>query len=424
MEFLNAKLVEVCETVAPWDRPGTRVVRGHSYLYDLDKIRADAARVRLHLDTWLTHRVTLQFHKHHPRQAFLLFLSTGRAYDGRDFVRLTLSERSGILECEWLNEIPGFFDYGREGLPPNASLWASWNGAAFCRVHDFLDGQPSGLMTVDIGGMGGIAIFTNVSEDDYESIKNDPIERWDYSPIPRDFIEQIVDGADSVPLRHLAFRSIPPGASPDEVAEEDHDQPASRYPKAAALSAAEVDDMLARIGNRSTRASAIVEACERRANACIPAIVEAIEKLTWAEVDPVRKALPHLAPEIVQPLLDLLSSTRKQAAEIATVALARIGDPKVCFPLLEMMEHQAGTANAIRARDALIAMGEIVVPGLVAALDFDGWESRMYAAQALGAIGDSAALDRLREVAASDRSSKVRDAATEAIRSIEAEGNS
>lgn len=208
MELISPSPMDVCRTVESWQQLGRRVVTGHSHLYDLAAIRREAAAARLHLDRWLLAQVARLFLRRRPRRPCALFLSVGS--DGRrSFVRLTVSERSGRFAAAWLADIPGWFESGDESLPANASLWAFWDGQALARVHDFLDGEPSGLMAVDIGGLGGISVFTDLDEDEYEQIVRDPVERWDYCPIPRSFAEQVqLEPGKGVPVRHLAFRSM------------------------------------------------------------------------------------------------------------------------------------------------------------------------------------------------------------------------
>lgn len=419
MQFISPDPLTYCAIGELWFRPGTRVVGGNSYLYELGRVRTEAAAARLHLDAWFLRQVATQFARHRPTHACVLFLGTG-ADQSREFFRLTLSERSGALKGTWLADIPGFFELGAEPLPSNSHIWAVWRDGALARVHDFLGTLPSGLMVTDIGGRPGITIFTDRSEEEYDEIASDPVERWDYCPIPREFTEQFeVGGGSRVHVRHLAYNSYPVIGDDEEWDDAADDD---LRPAEAPEQALPVDELNRRIASRLTRAAALVEACELRATACIPAIAAALDQLNWAEVETVRDALPLLAPEITGALIGLLVSERKQTAEVVTTALGRIADPLACGPLVDMMKRQVGTANAIRARDALIAIGEAAVASLVGVLGSPQWETRMYAAQALGAIGDAGALGSLRSAAQQDRSAKVRDAAAEAVAALAGEG--
>lgn len=190
MDFIATDPLAVCRMVESWQQLWRRVVVGHSCLYDLGALRREAAAARLHVDAWLLAHAARLFVRGRPRRACAVFFSVGS--DGRrSFVRLTVSERSGRFAASGLDEIPGFVESGDELPPPNASLWAFWDGQALARVHDFLDGEPSGLMAADLGGLAGISLFTDLDEDEYEAIVTDPVERWDYSPIPRDFVSEV-----------------------------------------------------------------------------------------------------------------------------------------------------------------------------------------------------------------------------------------
>jgi hypothetical protein len=67
VDGLTLTVSEVCEVVEPWDDPGSVVVVGHSYLYDLDRIRREAATARLHLDAWLIRQVAARLYRERPK---------------------------------------------------------------------------------------------------------------------------------------------------------------------------------------------------------------------------------------------------------------------------------------------------------------------------------------------------------------------
>lgn len=170
-----------------------------------------------------------------------------------------------------------------------------------------------------------------------------------------------------------------------------------------------------RLANRASRLPAAIEVCRGRMTSEIPALMAALDQMTWAEVMELTPHLAMLGGDAVLPLCALLRSRRKQTASAATEVLAAIGDPRASGPLARMMEEQAGHANAIRARDALTALGQGAVPALVEALSSANWEVRYHAVQALAVIGNPVAMEELAELAEEDRSSKVREAAEEAM---------
>lgn len=173
-----------------------------------------------------------------------------------------------------------------------------------------------------------------------------------------------------------------------------------------------------RLKGRATRAEAAIEVCEQHLTEYLPELMAVIDKMTWAEIAEIEPHLSSLGTDAVESFCTLLSSPRKQTAECITTALAEIGDVRAVAPLVKMMEEQAGQANALRARDALIQIGSKAVPSLLAALTSSSWEIRYYCTQALAIIGDPEALDSLIEIVDQDRSAKVRDAAEEALKLI------
>ena len=166
---------------------------------------------------------------------------------------------------------------------------------------------------------------------------------------------------------------------------------------------------------RQDRAAAAIEICERNLITLLPELLATLDKMTWGEIEEVSPHITKLGPQAVEPLCALLFSNRKQTATAVTDALAAIGDARACLPLVNMMLAQAGDTNSIRARDALIQLGAASVPAVMSVLDSPSWTVRQMAVQCLGAIGDESARERLEDISISDRSTKVREAAEEAL---------
>jgi hypothetical protein len=177
-------------------------------------------------------------------------------------------------------------------------------------------------------------------------------------------------------------------------------------------------DIKNNLQNRSKRAEAVIEICQQRITSLLPDLANTVDKMTWAEISEITPYLSYLGTEAVETFCKLLNSSRKQTIECITTALAEIGDIRAVDPLIKMMEDQAGQSNALRARDALIELGEQAIPGLTSALASPKWEVRYYAVQALAVIGDPITLDALLDLIEEDRSNKVREAAEEALRFI------
>ncbi len=182
------------------------------------------------------------------------------------------------------------------------------------------------------------------------------------------------------------------------------------------------DDLGIQLSSKQTRAAAAVEVCQGHLVSHMQSLMIALDQMSWAEIQIVTPHLPLLGEEAVPALCSLLTSQRKQTAEAVTTALAEIGDPRASVPLVQMMERQAGQANALRARDALIALGSGAVPALVQAVRSVNWEVRYHAVQALAVIGDPSSIEELVDLATDDRSTKVREAAEEAMMLIPSVG--
>ncbi|MBI3944791.1 MAG: HEAT repeat domain-containing protein [Armatimonadetes bacterium] len=181
-------------------------------------------------------------------------------------------------------------------------------------------------------------------------------------------------------------------------------------------------EMAVRLANRVTRTKALIEVCRKGLKDYLPLALGALDKLTWGEVEEVAPFLPLLGNDAVPALCRLLNSTRKQTAAAVTEALAVIGDARACGPLVAMMEQQAGSANALRARDSLIAFAEAATPSLLQALESPNWEVRYHVVQVLAVAGDVRAIEALADISLDDRSARVRDAAVEAMMLIPAVG--
>lgn len=98
--------------------------------------------------------------------------------------------------------------------------------------------------------------------------------------------------------------------------------------------------------------------------------------------------------------------------------LGQIGDARAAYCLVAMMEEQAGTANAIRARDALISLGAVAAAALIEGSTSANREVRYHIAQILGILGSPMTLGIIEAMAQNDKSKLVRESATEAYKLV------
>lgn len=113
--------------------------------------------------------------------------------------------------------------------------------------------------------------------------------------------------------------------------------------------------------SRNSRVQAVIEVCERQITSLYQPALTSLDKMTWDEIEHVKSYLPLLGSNAVDTLCQMLKSSRKQTAEAVTYALGRLGDERAARPLIAMMEEQSGQANALRARDALISLGQVAI---------------------------------------------------------------
>ncbi|WP_296782842.1 HEAT repeat domain-containing protein [uncultured Methanobrevibacter sp.] len=148
-------------------------------------------------------------------------------------------------------------------------------------------------------------------------------------------------------------------------------------------------------------------------------IDELIELLNDKDDFVVEDAVGELelrADEAVDPLIDALSSRKKQIRLNAATLLGAIGDPKAIPALVETLKDN----NKLVRREAstsLSRMGEAAVDPLIETLNDDDWKVRGAAAWALGNIGDEKAIPELEKLL-DDESGFVRQGAQSAINSI------
>jgi len=138
------------------------------------------------------------------------------------------------------------------------------------------------------------------------------------------------------------------------------------------------------------------------------------KKATWADVPmyvnfAIGKDFDSLK------LAEGLQSQKKQAIEILTRVFTSKKSIEVAPALIRLMVEQIDGANSLRARDALINLGEPVAELALKCLDHPNWKVRQYSVQILALVGEPSIVDRVVKVAIGDKSSKVKETALQAI---------
>lgn len=116
-------------------------------------------------------------------------------------------------------------------------------------------------------------------------------------------------------------------------------------------------------------------------------------------------------PKAVDLLIGALSRLDKVARSAAR-ELGRIGEERAAQPLANLLDQPEVQQSAA---EALLQLGSKAVPVLMATLQHESAEARMFAARTLGDIGDRRAVEPLIEVLTHDNDYGVRTAAATAL---------
>ena len=148
-------------------------------------------------------------------------------------------------------------------------------------------------------------------------------------------------------------------------------------------------------------------------------IDELIEKLNDKDdfvVEDAIGALELKGEEAVDPLIDALSSRKKNIRLNAATLLGAIDDEKAIPALIATLKDNNKLVRR-EASTALSRMGEPAVDPLIETLNDEDWRVRGAAAWALGNLGDEKAIPALEELL-DDESGFVKSGAQSAIASI------
>ena len=148
-------------------------------------------------------------------------------------------------------------------------------------------------------------------------------------------------------------------------------------------------------------------------------IDELIELLNDKDDFVVEDAVGELelrADESLDPLIDALSSRKKQIRLHVATLLGAINEPKAIPALIETL-HDNNKLVRREASTALSRMGEPAVEPLIETLNDEDWRVRGAAAWALGNLDDERAIPALEKLL-DDESGYVKQGAQSAIASI------
>ena len=133
-------------------------------------------------------------------------------------------------------------------------------------------------------------------------------------------------------------------------------------------------------------------------------------------VEDVKGQIELKGEDAVDPLIDALSSRKKNIRLNAATLLGAIGDEKAIPALIATLKDNNKLVRR-EASTALSRMGEPAVDPLIETLGDEDWRVRGAAAWALGNLGDEKAIPALEELL-DDESGFVKQGAQSAIASI------
>ena len=139
-----------------------------------------------------------------------------------------------------------------------------------------------------------------------------------------------------------------------------------------------------------------------------------LDKVKWSDVD----SLVTLAKESnfnFDLLMIGLKSSKKQAIEVLCSIFVDMNAESAIPYLFELLQQQCDTANAIRARNAIISFGPKSLPYCKVLLDNPKWVVRLYVVQIIALAKDIEYLKTLEIASLRDKSEKVKNAALQAI---------
>jgi HEAT repeat protein len=150
--------------------------------------------------------------------------------------------------------------------------------------------------------------------------------------------------------------------------------------------------------------------------ASIPPLVSALDDSDWMVRVAAARALGWAGnAAAVQPLLATFNDQDWRVSAAAVTALGDVDGPAV-EPLVALF-NSPDPIKQMLASDALVEMGNTVVPRLLQASRSASAPTTVWAVITLGKVGDRAAVDRLRELAATGEG-RIKWAAGEALRRL------
>lgn len=198
LSTLRINIGELCRT--GYALVGQTVIVGQTTCYHFDELTAAAESANENTDRFFTKAIAAGMASKPVKSRLLFWYAPGEQH-----LFLSFTDKRLQVLCSWMHDIPGYFEQSQEPLHSNAVPIVYYDGMNICRIYELpKDFDSEKYYISDFCGMGGIYL-EEADEEMYEYIKTNPVEKYDYSVVPRES-EQIltVNGKHGSAARILA----------------------------------------------------------------------------------------------------------------------------------------------------------------------------------------------------------------------------
>ncbi|HLF83828.1 MAG TPA: hypothetical protein VI837_06620 [Blastocatellia bacterium] len=194
---LNLDLSKICQSRIDLFAGGKTSFIGRTRCYHLDQLRDAARQSNENLDRFITKHLAAGMGTKPVKSELLFWFAAGN-----DLIWLTPCDKALRVGCWWMNEIPGYWESGTEGVRDNAKPYAYWDGNNLYRIYALPESfHEDALYLNDLGTLFGLAV-EECDEETHCSFRDEPMERWDYSVVPTES-QEIVEVQASLLLASL-----------------------------------------------------------------------------------------------------------------------------------------------------------------------------------------------------------------------------
>ena len=199
---IRVPLTAICDTgYHPADFSKTLV--GQAYFYDWNKVTAAAQSADMNFDHLMTAFLATGFARKPVKREVLIWFA---AISGKFW--LWACSKDCKANTEWMADLPGFEESGRDHVRPNALPIGYWDKQNFHRVYVLEKYQHGDAYHVcDFGNLMGLSISGEPKET-WERIRNAPAQHVDYSAVPQEAEEVIDFGGKKVAVTHAILEAV------------------------------------------------------------------------------------------------------------------------------------------------------------------------------------------------------------------------